>query len=29
MAAWNTFWVLWTIRTFLHERAKIRKLELG
>ena len=29
MAAWNTFWVLWTVRTFLHERAKIRKLELG
>jgi len=29
MVAWNTFWVMWTIRTFLHQRAKVRKLELG
>jgi uncharacterized spore protein YtfJ len=28
MIAWNMFWVLWTVRTFIHARAKTRKLEL-
>jgi uncharacterized spore protein YtfJ len=28
MVAWNAFWVLWTIRTVVRERAKTRKLEL-
>src|SRR3990172_3126418 len=28
MVAWNAFWVLWTIRTVVRERAKTRKLEI-
>jgi uncharacterized spore protein YtfJ len=28
MVAWNAFWTMLTIRTFLRERAKVRKLEI-
>jgi uncharacterized spore protein YtfJ len=29
MIAWNMFWVLWTVRTLVRERAKTRKLEIS
>ena len=28
MMAWNAFWVMWTIRTVVRERAKTRKIEI-
>jgi len=28
MVAWNAFWALWTLRTFIRARAQNRKLEL-
>jgi uncharacterized spore protein YtfJ len=29
LAAWNVFWLSLTARTFFHQRAKVKKLELG
>lgn len=28
MIAWNMFWVTWTVRTFIHARAKTRRMEI-
>jgi uncharacterized spore protein YtfJ len=28
MIAWNLFWILWTVRTVVRERAKVRRIEL-
>jgi uncharacterized spore protein YtfJ len=28
LAAWNVFWIMLTARTYFHQRAKVKKLEL-
>ena len=29
LAGWNLFWISLTVRTYLHQRAKVKKLELA
>ena len=28
MVAWNVFWALWTARTIVHERARLKRLQI-
>lgn len=28
MVAWNVFWVMWTARSIIHERGKVRRMEI-